>query len=100
MGNNIYTLNTNNKAKDGDQLHKKKDVMALYIGRIYGEECGKEFEFGKLNICPLPTISPSVMTRHAAKGCCEHYPLKCKYNLPHYNEDSHRSCNSSSTNTI
>jgi hypothetical protein len=29
--------------------------MSLYIGRIYGEECGKEFELGKLYVRPLPS---------------------------------------------
>jgi len=67
LGSNVFTLSANNKAKDGDQLRKTKDAMALYIGRIYGEECGKEFELGKLNIRPLPTMNASITARHAAK---------------------------------
>jgi len=37
LGNNVYTLSANNKAKDGDQLRKTKDAMALYVGRVYGD---------------------------------------------------------------
>jgi len=67
LTNNVFTLTANNKAKDGDQLRKTKDAMSLYIGRIYGEECGKEFELGQLNVRPLPIVNDSVKLRHAAK---------------------------------
>lgn len=78
LGSNVYTLSANNKAKDGDQLRKTKDAMALYIGRIYGEECGKEFELGRLNIRPLPAMNASVMTRHAAKVAANNTRLEAK----------------------
>ena len=67
LGSNVFTLSANNKAKDGDQLRKTKDALALYIGRIYGEESGKEFELGKLNIRLLPTMNAGITARHAAK---------------------------------
>ena len=52
--------------------------MALYIGRIYGEECGKEFELGKLNIRPLPTMNAGIMTRHATKVAANTTRLQAK----------------------
>ena len=67
LGSNVYTLSANNKAKDGDQLRKTKEAMGLHIGRTYGEECGKEFELGKLNVRVVPTVSADITARHTAK---------------------------------
>lgn len=76
--NNVFTLSANNKAKDGDQLRKTKDAMSRYIGRIYGEECGKEFELGMLNVRPLPIVSANVRLRHAAKIAANTTRLQAK----------------------
>jgi hypothetical protein len=78
LTNNVFTLTANNKAKDGDQLRKTKDAMSLYIGRIYGEECGKEFELGMLNVRPLPIVSANVRLRHAAKIAANTTRLQAK----------------------
>ncbi len=76
--NNVFTLSANNKAKDGDQLRKTKDAMSLYIGRIYGEECSKEFKLGTLNVRPLPIVNVSVKSRHAAKIAANTTRLQAK----------------------
>ena len=78
LTNNVFTLTANNKAKDGDQLRKTKDAMSLYIGRIYGEECGKEFELGKLYVRPLPIVDASVKLRHTAKIAANTTRLQAK----------------------
>ena len=59
-------------------MRKTKDAMSLYIGRIYGEECGKEFALGQLNVCPLPIINASVKLRHAAKIAANTTRLQAK----------------------
>jgi len=81
LTNNVFTLTANNKAKDGDQLRKTKDAMSLYIGRIYGEECGKEFELGKLYVRPLPIVDATVKLRHTAKIAANTTPCKRRWRL-------------------
>ena len=78
LSNNVFTLSANNKAKDGDQLRKTKDAMSLYIGRIYGEESGKEFELGQLNVRAVPSVSLAIRARLAAKVAANTLRLKAK----------------------
>ena len=78
LSNNVFTLSANNKAKDGDQLRKTKDAMSLYIGRIYGEESGKEFELGQLNVRAVPSVSPAIRARLAAKVAANTLRLDAK----------------------
>ena len=59
-------------------MRKTKDAMLLYIGRIYGEECGKEFELGTLYVRPLPIVNASVKSRHAAKIAANTTRLQAK----------------------
>ena len=65
--NNIYTLGINSKSKDGDKLRKTSKSVAIYIGRHFGEELQKEFEFGTKTVRPLPAYAAAVVTRHAVK---------------------------------
>ena len=44
LGNNMFTLGKDSKAKDADQFRKTSEAMALYIGTKYGEESAREFE--------------------------------------------------------
>ena len=68
MGNNIFTLGVNSKSKDGDKkLRKTSKAVAIYIGRLFGDELQKEFEFSKKTVRQVPAYDAAVVTRHALK---------------------------------
>ena len=67
LGNNIFTLCVNSKSKDGDKLRKTSKAVANYIGRHFGDELQKEFEFGKKTVRTLPAYDAAVVARHAQK---------------------------------
>ena len=67
LGNNIFTLGVNSKSKDGDKLRKTGKAVAIYIGRHFGDELQKEFEFGKKTVRQVPAYDAAVVTRHAQK---------------------------------
>ena len=67
LGNNIFTLGVNSKSKDGDKLRKTSKAVAIYIGRHFGDELQKEFEFGKKTVRTVPAYDAAVVARHALK---------------------------------
>ena len=67
LGNNIFTLGVNSKSKDGDKLRKTSKAVAIYIGRHFGDELQKEFEFSKKTVRQVPAYDAAVVTRHATK---------------------------------
>ena len=67
LGNNIFTLGVNSKSKDGDKLRKTSKAVAIYIGRHFGDELQKEFEFGRKTVRNVPAYDAAVVARHALK---------------------------------
>ena len=67
LGNNIFTLGVNSKSKDGDKLRKTSKAVAIYIGRHFGDELQKEFEFGKKTVRKVPAYDAAVVAKHALR---------------------------------
>jgi len=54
LGNHIFTINSGNKARDGDTLRTTKEAMVTYIGTHYGEDTSKEFATGVKTSLSVP----------------------------------------------
>jgi len=67
LGNNMFTLGKDSKAKDADQFRKTSEAMALYIGTKYGEESAREFEQCAEFVHPIPAVDAAVTLIHGAK---------------------------------
>ena len=67
LGNNMFTLGKDSKAKDADQFRKTSEAMALYIGTKYGEESAREFEQCVEFVHPIPAVDAAVTLIHGAK---------------------------------
>ena len=67
LGNNMFTLGKDSKAKDADQFRKTSEAMALYIGRKDGEESAQEFEQCTEFVHPIPDVDAAVTLIHEAK---------------------------------
>ncbi len=64
---NVFTIGSGNKRKDGDLLHTSKEKLALYIGTNYGEDACQEWQSEKQLVLQEPTYPDSVLARHAVR---------------------------------
>ena len=67
LGNNMFTLGKDSKAKDADQFRKTSEAMALYIRTKYGKESAREFEHCAEFVHPIPAVDAAVTLIHGAK---------------------------------
>ena len=67
LGNNMFTLGKDSKAKDADQFRKTSETMALYIGTKYGKESAREFEQCQEFVHPIPAVDAAMTLIHEAK---------------------------------
>ena len=78
LGNNMFTLGKDSKAKDADQFRKTSEAMALYIGTKYGEESAREFEQCVEFVHPIPAVDAAVTLIHEAKVLAHTTSLLCR----------------------
>ncbi len=62
---NVFTIGSGNKGKDGDLLRTFKDKLALYIGTNYGDDACQEWQSKKQLVLQEPMCPDSVLARHA-----------------------------------
>ena len=65
---NVFTIGSGNKGKDGDLLRTSKEKLALYIGTNYGDDACQEWQSKKHMVLQEPTYPDSVLARHAIYG--------------------------------
>jgi hypothetical protein len=61
---NVFTIGSGNKGKDGDMLHTSKEKLALYIGTNYGDDACQECLSEKQLVLQEPTYPDAVLARH------------------------------------
>jgi hypothetical protein len=66
LKDNVFTIGSGNKGKDGDMLRTSKVKLALYIGTNYGDAC-QEWLPEKQLVLQEPTYPDSVLVRHAVR---------------------------------
>ena len=64
---NVFTIGSGNKGKDGDLLRTSKEKLALYIGTNYGDDACQEWQSEKQLVLQEPTYPDSVVARHAVR---------------------------------
>ena len=63
----VLTIGSGNKGKDGDLLCTSKEKLALYIGTNYGDDACQEWQSEKQLVLQEPTYPDSVLARHAVR---------------------------------
>jgi hypothetical protein len=61
---NVITIGSGNKGKDGDMLRTSKEKFALYIGTNYGDDACQEWLSDKQLVLQEPTYPDAVLARH------------------------------------
>jgi hypothetical protein len=64
---NVFTIGSGNKGKDGDLLCTSKERLALYIGTNYGDDACQEWQSEKQLVLQEPAYPDSVLARHAVQ---------------------------------
>ncbi len=64
---NVFTIGSGNKGKDGDLLRTPKEKLALYIGTNYGDDVCQEWQSEKQLVLQEPTYPDSVLARPAVR---------------------------------
>jgi hypothetical protein len=64
---NVFTIGSGNKGKDGDLLRTSKEKLALFIGTNYGDDACQEWQSEKQLVLQEPTYPDSVLARHAVR---------------------------------
>ncbi len=64
---NVFTIGSGNKGKDGDLLCTSKEKLALHIGTNYGDDACQEWQSEKQLVLQEPTYPDSVLARHAVQ---------------------------------
>jgi hypothetical protein len=63
----IFTVNSDNKGKDGDMLRTSMEKMATYIGTTYGNKAAQEWTSGKKTALLEPTYLQAILDRHGER---------------------------------
>jgi hypothetical protein len=61
---NVFTIGSGNKGKDGDMLRTSREKLALYIGTNYGDDACQEWLSEKQLVLQEPTYPDAVLARH------------------------------------
>jgi hypothetical protein len=64
---NVFTIGSGNKEKDGDLLCTSKEKLVLYIGTNYRDDACQEWQSEKQLVLQEPTYPDSVLARHAVQ---------------------------------
>ena len=64
---NVFTIGSGNKGKDGDMLRTSKEKLALYIGTNFGDDACQEWLSEKQLVLQEPTYPDSLLARHAVQ---------------------------------
>ena len=64
---NVFTIGSGNKGKDGDMLRTSKEKLALYIGTNFGDDACQEWLSEKQLVLQEPTYPDSVLARHEVR---------------------------------
>ena len=78
LGGHIFTINSGNKARDGDTLCTTKEAMVLYIGTHYGEDTSKEFATGVMTVLTIPPQDADITTRQQIRLLAHQARLQAK----------------------
>ncbi len=61
---NVFTIGSSNKGKDGDMLRTSKEKFALFIGTNYRDAACQEWLSEKQLVLQEPTYPDTVLARH------------------------------------